>query len=933
MVVTLSIPLVIVLIRTVGGPGAAGGLSVDIPDPASDTFPSPAVVSSAPPPDFDTESRRSRAARGNRTGPLSPARTVTPKPSWVEVEDRGPEPGDPVPISANLKESRLHLPEWTRTPAPDGADGPFVVVRRVAEVTDGQTEPTLHFALDQHIGGTVELADQGPLPLDDLRMSGESRVIRARRGYRPIIRILRSRTEKARENSAFLPLDRKTLTLEGVDLIVDASDLSGRQTALFGCVGASLTLRDCTVTVLNPTGARFVLVRQDPSARPSRIRLERTLVRGGFSAVAELAGGPVDLVLDGTAILGGIGPVVKVTRVDAGSEPRIFFAGALLASPGPIVQCDAAAGPAATGRLAIRSYGSAFGRLQAQGIASFVSMADPDAVAERRVAWSGDRNLFAGWMGFFARGTDPTITLGNLSKVRSTWNATEQGSLEIPPAWVLSLEPARVTPFVLDPFLPDDRKSLLAESARPGPGLFPKTIDGYLDPPIPVISAWASAERAAGFVRPGQGPRKLLAYDPKQGALVGPSGAGPVIMPSQMVPGSVAPGAVDSPDLTLDTANSRWGGDLGAFLRDQVPPQARHLRVRVVGSGAHRFTPVRLPEGLTLEIRVDPAPGAEPLSWSPDPRSSGQGLLEVHGGALVLANVILHHDPDSGVKSLIEVNDAHLVLFRCQLTVPPGSGNLSGDLIVFRAPTTRPMPDRQGGSPFQYPVDRPVCRLIDTILIANRTAVRAELGRGLIAMTRCAVASDETAIELDPATVARGAFSADLWLERCTMVSGRSIIRLGHWGGKSPGPDRPWLVSSRHCAFVTLSDPRAREAVLLRVDADAMAGGCLFWQADGDAYDLDQVTAAGEVALPPSRSRDLWNQWAQFWGSSRFGRITGPRGGGFRFRERPRPGQIEPPDLLLDAANPAQQGRPDVGADLASLGIAPRAARPVVPRN
>ena len=59
--------------------------------------------------------------------------------------------------------------------------------------TDGPTEPTLHLALDRHIGGTVEVADSGPFAVDDLRMSGESRVIRARGGYRPIIRIQRSR--------------------------------------------------------------------------------------------------------------------------------------------------------------------------------------------------------------------------------------------------------------------------------------------------------------------------------------------------------------------------------------------------------------------------------------------------------------------------------------------------------------------------------------------------------------------------------------------------------------------------------------------------------------------------------------------------------------------------------------------------------------------
>ena len=65
-----SIPLVIGLIRILGGPGAAGGSSVEIPDPEADTFRPPVVVSSAPPPAFDTESRRSRAARGTRTGAI-----------------------------------------------------------------------------------------------------------------------------------------------------------------------------------------------------------------------------------------------------------------------------------------------------------------------------------------------------------------------------------------------------------------------------------------------------------------------------------------------------------------------------------------------------------------------------------------------------------------------------------------------------------------------------------------------------------------------------------------------------------------------------------------------------------------------------------------------------------------------------------------------
>ena len=81
-------------------------------------------------------------------------------------------------------------------------------------------------------------------------------MIRARRGYRPIIRTQRSRHGSALEQSAFLPLERKSLTVEGVNIIVNARDLSGQQKALFGCVGSNLTFRDCTITVINPTGTR-----------------------------------------------------------------------------------------------------------------------------------------------------------------------------------------------------------------------------------------------------------------------------------------------------------------------------------------------------------------------------------------------------------------------------------------------------------------------------------------------------------------------------------------------------------------------------------------------------------------------------------------------------------------------------------------------------
>jgi serine/threonine-protein kinase len=944
-VATIATLLVVGLHLIFGGPRAPELALVEIPDPDRDAATFRTATPSGRSPGIKPVPRSDREGPWTRQS-SEPARPPAPsKRPREEPDDKDPVPGELGPIPADIQERRGHLPEWTRSRAAPRTEDPTVVVRRAADVADpadGTTEPTLHLALDGHIGGSVELADDGPHAVDDLRMSGESRVIRARPGYRPIIRILRSRPGPALEQSAFLTLERKSLTLEGLDLIVDAHDLSGNQKALFGCVGSNLTFRDCTITVINPTGVPFTLVRQEPAPRqerPARIWLERTLIRGSFVTVAELTGGPADLVLDGTAVVvGGEGPpVVRVSGPGGSEGQRIFLANAVLACPGPVVHRDPPEGAAARVKpLVIRADGSAVGRLQGPGIASIVTSTDEKAAAERQVAWSGDSNLFAGWKGFFACGrsrSETTLRVDNLAEARSTWNATEQGSEWILQDWALSGDPARLVAGKMSPILPG-RHSLMALPARPSVGLFPKTFEAYLDPLVPEPARWLPAQLDAPAT-PGPRRNTIVGSESRQPSMGGaPSAAPPRVAGGGPGASPSSSGAAD--DLVMRTSDPQWSGDLGAFLRGRIPPDARHVRVLVVGSGAHRFTPVRLPDGLTLEVHVeaDPRNGGLP-SWSPDPHATGPGLIELRGGALVLSNLILRHDPVSKLESLLTLDDSHLVLFRCQLTVPPDSGGAAGDLIVFRSPTTQPMPDHPGNAAFQKPVDRPACRLIDTVLIANRTALRAELGRGLVALTRCAVASDETVIELVPARVARRSFGADLWLDRCTLVAGRSIVRLGPWPGVRAGPDRPWLINSRRCAFITLSDTRTRDAVLLRVDADAYAGGCLFWQADGDAYELDRVAIAGEV--PPAAPRrgeiPIDRQWDYFWSAHHATRgVTGPRSAALRFR-LPRTGRIEPSDLILDPAFPGQRGSFGVGADLPGTGSGPRRGFPATRPN
>jgi serine/threonine-protein kinase len=187
-----------------------------------------------------------------------------------------------------------------------------------------------------------------------------------------------------------------------------------------------------------------------------------------------------------------------------------------------------------------------------------------------------------------------------------------------------------------------------------------------------------------------------------------------------------------------------------------------------------------------------------------------------------------------------------------------------------------------------------------------------------------------TAIELLPAKVARHRFEADLHLDHCTITSERSMVGMGPWLGLAPGPDRPWLITSRDCAFLALSGRTTRETLLLRCDADALANGTVFWQASGDAVEVDCFINVRDGLPTPNRSRDVQAQWVQFWGRTHMSRLMGPRGPGsppsVRFRDKLRSGHVAAADLILDPAYHPDRSELTVGADLSRQGIFPMAS-------
>ncbi len=854
-------------------------------------------------------------------GPISkriPAKKTAPAQpvvqTWVEPVDLEP----PAPDPRSAKDREL-LPAWARVPIPERVPGPFVEVSRIAASMESNAVGSLHVALDRNIGGTVELIDEGPLPIDAFRVSGSLRLIRARKGRRSIIKIETPTIAGARESAAVCTLERKHLILDGIDVIVNVRELTTRQTALFALKSAELTLRDCTVTIINPGGQAFVFARADSTAaQPSRIRIERSLLRGGFGPSFELAGGHGQLSLFESAVIASGGPLVRLTNVEAGETRRLWFVDSFLFGPGPIVDLRAVE-VKLNAALGITAHGSTFGRWQGAGVASVISAADAIQSPAKQIAWTGDENTYAGWMGYFACGKENAIRVGNLDELRSTWSARESESQEVLSRWPRPTDASASVLAELATYTPNAERIAL-QVARPREGLYEKTYGMFALPPIPIPLGWSQVA-----VSPPQD--RFTSRRNKRGPMSAPNQAAGGFGPGFPRPGASPATAVDPGEIVFDANAKPWNGDLGRFLNEQFAKGPRGLRVRARGGGEFRSTPVRIPRGSTLTIRVDLPSGGLAPSWTPSPGASAKALIDASGSAVFLAGVVFKHADDENVEHLISVDEGHLALSRCRLLAHGSRVGRGADLIFFAAKTTQSIPGAFNPPLFQSPLDRPTCLILESTLITSGVALHCELGRGLIAISESAIFAGECGFDLVPAKVAKNRFVADLVLSRCTLVAEREIMRTRGWIGADPGPDRPWLVSSAGCAFLTPFERRQRKSVLLRAYDDSLGKGAFFWQANDDALEVDAFALPPEAMTAPNRLHDV-AFWRSIWGKSRTTRLTGPNGSGapasIRLLSRLQTGHVEPEDLVLDPDYHPGRKELTVGANLELQGVAAR---------
>ncbi|WP_422926939.1 protein kinase domain-containing protein [Singulisphaera sp. PoT] len=862
-----------------------------------------------------------------------------PPSKWEEPPDTvGNVPAD---LSFGGEGDGKYIPAWAEAAIPDSVPGPLVTIRRVVDPRD----PTQYSSLRQGLevaAGTIEVADNGPFFEHDIRMLGEFRLIRARPGFRPLISIEPPQKPTGREQPAVFNLEGKSLILDGLDLLVDLKRLSQGQSVLFQSKGGSLTLRNCTVTVLNARNQPFALVRTLEALRPSRIRIETTLVRGGPFTVLELGGGSSEVVVNRSLLLGMREPLVTCKGAEPNTDRKLSVVRSILAGRGAIF--DFSDVPSSGGKRRapiVQAFASAFARIDGPGTTSLVVVPSGGGGAGEFLNWQGDHNRYFGWREWMVSESRAT-KLANLAAVRNSWSGSDPQSQEVASAWAITTIPERLTPEDFESVARDFRPTL-ARVASPTHFLNEKTLGAFTPPQVPNL-AQPPVILPQATPRTVQATRAPVVRDESPDAQAKRLGF-PVLSQGRQTTSTTATAPIPTPkpspapaanpkrqaspirEVFFDLSDSRWQGDLGRFLKDEVKAGDQRVRVRVRGIGQRECSPIEMPRGISLEVLPEhpPARGGAPLAWTASSGASGDALIQVRDADLVLSDVRLTRDGSGELKALVRVENGHIVLNRCWLVAPGEADTNGGNLISYLATSTRPLDSQL--SPFETNPDRHFCRLVDTLLITGGDALTADVGRSTLALTNCAIAAGSNALRLRASRVARDRFDVNVLLDHCTVVGERNFVSLAPWPGEDPGPNRPILLQSRNCAFESGFEKGAREAVLLHVEHDSLDKGLLFWQSTNDAFDVFVFANRSGVALATNRFADVQSQWVDLWGATHMHSVTGATRNGTttnfstRLYNRIHATNVAPGDLALDSSFHPGRSRLDVGSDLSRLQI------------
>jgi serine/threonine protein kinase len=809
---------------------------------------------------------------GSRPPPTS-AKKSEPAPRPIDTKPPAPsalpvlyEPVVPINI-ANLNR------EWEQ-PWEKAASLPAGPTFRVARGSRGGSDQTFESLAEACAAAPagqetiIEIHTNGPLYEGPISVSGRSLVLRAGKGFRPLL-AWDAKQAPAGKGEQFLSLSGGRLTLENLEVVCQTTAQGQTDTAaLFRVTEGDLTAEACTFSVAGNHSAGVAVVRLEGAATAAcKCRLNHCYLRGTEVIAVEVRVPGAEVLLDGCLAAGGNRPLVDVRGplplVPATLRVRrsTLVAGQALIR----LQPDAPAGRGPG--LRFLGWDTLLARSGAQTEEAMLVVrerTDPSSVQ-----WQAINCLYAGWRTLLKA---PELTIANLQAWRDHFHERD-GDASILQTWPAGSR-GRPEEVPAAEYLPGS-SAPVRYAATSGPGV----LGFHLAALPPARDHW---------LRFTYGP-----FTPDQVDLP-KAGARPAILP---------PADNHYHGEQLDLAKI---GDLGAYLQDiqKNHPLAHRVVLHLTGSGEQSTSPIAWKDSSLVLCFVPPADDAEPLVLIPNGATVGhhEALIEVVNGNLeIVGGAIRFTGRNLLPASMLKVQGGDLSLAGCRLEGPLAKppANYRG-LIQFEG---------AGNGAKQTHA----CALADSVMTSAQAVLRLVQPGIRLRMENCLLVANGDALEFDPAAADQPPLRLQAALRRNTVAVNGAVLHLKDAAGV-PVPAEPILVQATANVFMDPFRGPSSQAGVLRYERAAVNRGLLIWQGQGNLFDkrfLYYAQSEGE-RLPDKPQ--AYAAWTRLWGTAGERNPVADVG-------LPHPLALDESPPLGQLALPPLFKNPPLGADFARLGF------------
>jgi len=828
---------------------------------------------------------------GNQAGaaPTVSPRTNTSVPIPVKPHNESPDdkgdvkhatlnwPARPAPSREVSKtallspELNLTVPQWAQSvPLADEIDRLFgdwkpkvVTVGRWQNKTGSHA--SLNAALAEGKGGNlwIRLIGPGPFVLNPVRIKDRNLILSTDDvNVEPVILCQAKSQESA---ATFLNLDNGSLLLTGLNFVTSAHQFPPENAAsLISVNRGDFFVRDVTMTLFGkrnaPTAA--VTLKEDPHDESARVLLDRSLIRGAWTAVNTAQNRFSALLTNSLVIANGV-PAFAMTGLSSASEAQqpepdpksrwARFLQSTVISSGAVLSVDLGKSPSAPSPVTIEAEYSIFAASAANSSAMLALGAWPiDNGHPAQFVWNQNQALMAGWKSLIFSSDLGFEPVSDVQGWNSFWN-THSSALEFRADPLPQLQP--LDSQTIDPDQWRWNGNILANSE----------LAGY----------------AAGTIR-------VPSLDQQ-------TTASALSRLDHFLPASVMSAPAATIELDLDRVN----------LQQRLSQQDWKSGTRFLLSGTkpNQMLPLVVDgRSLTLEMAA-----GQSDAFRLEPRGSqSEPMITVRNGSLRLKNIRLeihNRTRDDVPQWAVSVTNGSLIIEDSLLEGPYIPNKNHHGLVHWSTGSDgRSLP---ANAPYRH-----LCGIRSSYLTTFGTTLALEPQQGVVKLRDATMAAEGTAVAM---SFASGRNDAMLDFKKSTFTASNSIFSVTGTPNDQPfGPSADCII--QECVFAAPLPGAAKEIqpTLLEASSEWVNRGHLLWWENANAYSTE-IACYIRPAEGNSVQKSI-DDWATAWGIENVQKPLNAPDGVLLKVEYPVKASIPPELFELDEKSRALSWAPDGSA-------------------